>query len=348
LVQAQALEIRGFFSNSRIETFHKPTNCGGGDLSLEQIVFLERGTFRVEFRRPDFHHEWRDHAVTDPAEVVTRLRHATIAIINKLALRKSDLRQLPQLKMIAVAATGVDNLDLDYCEKNGIAVCNVRNYAVNSLAEHVLMLILALRRNLVGYHEDVKRGEWQRAKQFCLIDRPVHDVSGTTLTVVGYGFLGKTVAKLAQAVGMRVLLSERKGEATVRDGRVPFKEALARADIVTLHCPLTAETKDLIGAPEFQLMKSSALLINTARGGLVNEEALLSAIKNGTIAGAAVDVLSREPPTEGNVLLDEDLPNLIVTPHIAWSSREAMKTLADQLIDNLEAFKRGERLNRVV
>ena len=315
---------------------------------MERIIFLERDTFRVGFRPPQFPHEWQDYAESHPDEVVPRLRDATIAIVNKLPLREAELQQLPHLRMVAVAATGVDNIDLVYCRKHGIAVSNVRDYAVNSLAEHVLMLILALRRNLIGYHADVNRGKWQRAKQFCLLDRPIHDIAGTTLGIVGHGFLGKAVARLAHAVGMRVLLSERKGAMDTRDGRVPFGEMLEQSDVITLHCPLTAETKDLIGAREFELMKSWALLINTARGGLVNEQALLEAIKTGSIAGAAVDVLSREPPADGNVLLNEDLPNLIVTPHIAWSSREAMQTLADQLIDNLEAFVRGERLNRVV
>lgn len=315
---------------------------------MERIVFLERGSFSVQFRTPRFPNTWLDYSESRSDQVVERLQLATIAIVNKLPLREAELTRLRELRLIAVAATGVDNIDLEYCRGHGIAVCNARNYAANSLPEHVLMLLLALRRNLAGYRDDVRRGEWQTANQFCLLNHPISDLHGSTLGIVGYGFLGQAMARLAQAVGMKVLVSERKGAKAAREGRIEFEEMLQRSDVVTLHCPLNESTRNLIAETELRLMKRDALLINTARGGLVNEADLLSALRDQKIAGAGVDVLTNEPPGEGNILLDADLPNLIITPHIAWASRQAMQTLADQLIDSLEAFVRGELKNRVV
>jgi glycerate dehydrogenase len=315
---------------------------------MHKIVFLERNTFRVEFRKPGFDHEWIEYAETRADQVVERLDNATIVIANKLALRAPDLAQLPQLKMIAVAATGLDTVDLEYCRTHSIAVSNVRNYAGHSLPEHALLLMLALSRNLITYRERVRRGEWQQAQQFCLLKEPVHDVFGRTLGIVGYGFLGQAMAQLARAVGMNVLVSERKGAESIREGRVAFEEMLSRSDIVTLHCPLTEATKNLIAAPELHLMKRDALLINTARGALLNDLDLITALQEQQIAGAAVDVLREEPPRSGNLLLEADLPNLLITPHIAWASEEAMQVLADQLVDNLEAFVSGRSSNRVV
>ena len=315
---------------------------------MERIVFLERNTFKVEFSRPQFEHEWVDYAETAPDQIVERLQNATIAICNKLPLRASDLARLPLLKLIAVAATGVDNIDLDYCKQQGVAVCNAQHYAGNSLPEHVLLLMLALRRNLNAYLEDVRAGAWQEAKQFCLLDHPIHDLRGATLGVVGYGFLGRAVGNLARAVGMELLIAERKAAPEIRTGRVSLNEVLQASDVITLHCPLTKETRNLIDWSELQLMKRESLLINTARGGLVNESALLQALREGVIAGAAFDVLSQEPPSNGNPLLDAKLPNLIVTPHVAWASREAMQTLANQLVASMEAFVRGETAHRVV
>lgn len=315
---------------------------------MEKIVFLERNTFKVEFRRPQFPHEWIDYEETSSSQIVQRLSDATIAICNKLPLREAELSRLPRLKLIAVAATGVDNIDLAYCKTHNIAVANTRNYAAHSLPEHVLMLMLALRRNLSAYAQDVRGGKWQEARQFCLLDHPIHDLHGGTIGIVGYGFLGRAVAALAQAIAMNTLVAERKGASEIRAGRVAFAEMLQTSDVITLHCPLTADTRNLIDRAELEMMKRGALLINTARGGLVNEMALIDALRSGLIAGAAFDVLSEEPPSGGNPLLEANLPNLIVTPHVAWASREAMQTLADQLVDNLEAFVRGETLHRVV
>jgi glycerate dehydrogenase len=295
---------------------------------MEHIVFIERSTFAVAFRRPRFEHTWVDYEVTDPAQIVERLRDATIAICNKLPLRAEVLAQLPSLRLIAVAATGVDNVDLEFC--------------------NVLTLIFALRRNLIAYREDVVRGEWQRAKQFCLLDHPINDVRGSTLGIVGYGALGKATADLARALGMEVLVAERKDAFVIREGRTSFTDVLRSSDVLSLHCPLTNATRNLIGAAELKLMKPTAILINTARGALVDELALVDALKAGTIGGAGIDVLRVEPPFNSNVMLEEKLTNLIVTPHVAWASSEAMQTLADQVIDNLESFIRGEPKNLVI
>jgi glycerate dehydrogenase len=314
---------------------------------IESIVFLERGTFAVEFRTPGFEYSWVDYQTTRPDQIVERLRDATIAICNKLPLRADVLAQLPSLRLIAVAATGVDNIDLEFCRSHNIAVCNGRNYATTSLPEHVLSLIFALRRNLIAYREDVIRGEWQQAKQFCLLDHAINDVRGSTMGIVGYGALGKATENLARAVGMEVLVAERKGVGVIREGRASFADVLRRSDVLSLHCPLTDATRNLIGAAELKLMKPTAILINTARGALVDEAALVEGLKDGTIGGAGIDVLRVEPPENSNLLLEEKLPNLVVTPHIAWASREAMQALADQVIDNLEAFVRGEPRNLV-
>jgi len=247
-----------------------------------------------------------------------------------------------------VCATGTNNVDLEYCRAHNITVSNIRNYAVHAVPEHVFALILALRRNLPGYREDVHNGLWQQAEQFCLFTRPILDLHGSTLGVVGQGALGKAVAKLGEAFGMRVLIAEHKDATSVRAGRTTFDVMLAASDVITLHCPLTAETQHLISAPEFRKMRRHALLINTARGGLVDEAALAEALKEGRIGGAGFDVLTTEPPREGNPLLDLRLPNFILTPHVAWASRNAMQIMADQLIDNIEAFMHGTPQNRVV
>jgi glycerate dehydrogenase len=314
---------------------------------MERIVFLERDTISAHFRRPDFVHEWIEYGETLPDQTVERLHGASIVISNKLPLREAELSQLPTLKLIAIAATGFDNIDLDYCRRRGIAVCNTRAYAVNSVPEHVLMLILALRRNLLGYRDDVRHGKWQKSKQFCLLTNPIHDIQGSTLGIIGYGSIGKAMARLAESVGMRVLISEHKNAAAIRDGRTSFGETLRRSDVISLHCPFTEETRNMFSRAQFEMMKCDALLINTARGGLVEELALIDALTNGLIAGAGFDALREEPPHGDSPLLNLNLPNFIVTPHIAWASQEAMQALAHQVIDNIEAFVRGEPRNLV-
>ncbi|HPT48789.1 MAG TPA: D-2-hydroxyacid dehydrogenase [Accumulibacter sp.] len=317
---------------------------------MQRIVHLEGESLIAEIRRPDFPHQWIEYPRTDASQAAERLAEATIAIVNKLPLDKDLLAASPGLRMVAVSATGTNNIDLDACEERGIVVSNIRGYAVHTVPEHVMSLLLALARDIVGYRQAVLAGEWQRSAQFCCFAHPIRDLHGAILAVIGSGSLGNGVARLAAAFGMRVLRVERKDAAQVRPGYTPFAQALRQADAISLHCPLTPTTRHLIGEAELRTMKPSALLINTARGGLVDEAALATALRQGWIAGAGFDVLSTEPPKDGNVLLDPRLlalPNFLLTPHVAWASRPAMQALADQLTANLEAFARGQPQNRV-
>ena len=315
-----------------------------------RIVQLESESLIADVRRPAFAHEWVDYPATTPAQVVERLAGADIAITNKVPVDAAALAALPALKMIAISATGTNNVDLDACRGRGIVVSNIRGYAEHTVPEHVMALLLALSRNLIAWRETLQAGAWQRAEQFCLFDHPICDLHGATLGLIGSGTLGKGVARLAEAFGMSVLRAEHKQATAVRPGYTAFAEALAMADAISLHCPLTAETTGLIGEPELRAMKRSALLINTARGGIVDEWALVRALKEGWIAGAGFDVVTVEPPPAGHPLLDPALlalPNFLLTPHVAWSSRPAMQTLADQLIANIESFAAGTPQNRV-
>lgn len=316
-------------------------------ITKEYIVFLDRATLLADLRIPDFDHAWIELPACAPDQVADQLWRASIAITNKAPITRAVLEASPKLRLIAVAATGTNNVDLDACRERGIAVCNIRGYAQHTVPEHVFMLLLALRRNLLAWRESVQKNAWQKAEQFCLFNHEIHDLHGSTLGLIGYGNVGAGVERLAQAFGMKVLIAEHKGATSLRPGRVAFDEVLANADQISLHTPLTDTTRNLIGEREFNLMKRNALLINTARGGIVEEAALVSALKTRRIAGAGFDVLSLEPPSQGNPLLDLNLPNFLLTPHVAWSSREAMQALADQLIDNIEAFVRGEEHNRV-
>ena len=315
---------------------------------MERIVYLEKDSIRAQVRRPSFAHEWTEYPRTAPDEVFERVKDATIVITNKVVLSGEQLARLPGLKLIAEAATGTDNIDLAWCREHGLPVTNIRSYAAQTVPEHVLMLMLALRRQLLVYRDDVAAGRWQRSPQFCFFDHPIRDLAGSTLGLIGRGSLGQGVARLAEAFGMRVIWGERKGAATVREGYVSFAQLLAEADVISLHCPLTAETRGMIGAAELAAMKCDAIIINTARGGLVDESALAEALEQGRIGGAGFDVLSKEPPRDGNPLLALDQANFILMPHVAWASDKAMQALADQLVANIEAFVRGEARNRVV
>lgn len=314
---------------------------------MESIVFLERGTVPIEFRRPVFPHTWTEYFESSRAQVLNQVSEATIVICNKFQLPEDVLSKLPRLKLIAVAATGVDNIDLNFCRSHGITVCNASGYATSSLTEHALMLMLALRRNLISYRDDVRQGRWTKAGQFCLLNHPISDLRESTLGVIGYGKLGHAMASLTRAIGMNVLVAERRRATTMREGRTEFHEVLSKSDVLSLHCPLTSETNNLIGAEELRLLKTDAILINTARGGLIDDNALVDALKNQRLGGAGIDVLREEPPASGSILIQTDLPNLIVTPHNAWASKQAMRTLADQVIDNLEAFVAREPTNVV-
>ncbi len=312
---------------------------------MHHIVFLDRDSLQAQVRRPASEHQWTEHAATAAGEVVERLRGATIAITNKVPLRAADIAQLPNLKMIAIAATGTDNVDLAACRERGIVVSNIRNYSLVSVPEHVFTLILALRRNLRAYSVDVDAGLWQRSSRFCLLDHPIADLAGSRLGIVGYGALGKKVATIARAFGMTVYVTSRSPVVDAGVTLLPLDELLRTMDVVSLHLPLNEQTRNMIGAAELATMKRNALLINTARGGLVDEAALAQALIDGVIGGAGFDVLSKEPPSPDNPLLRSGLPNFILTPHVAWASAGAMQTLADILIDNIEAWAAGRPLN---
>ncbi|MBC7944677.1 MAG: D-2-hydroxyacid dehydrogenase, partial [Burkholderiales bacterium] len=242
----------------------------------------------------------------------------------------------------AVAATGTDNVDLEYCRKNGIAVANIRNYAVHTVPEHAFSMILALRRSLLAYQQDVQKGLWQQSDQFCFFTHPIGDLFGSTIGILGEGELGQGTARIARGFGMKVLFADHEPPKAPDVEFTPLDEVLARSDVISLHMPLLPSTRNLIGEAQFRKMKRNAILINTARGGLVDELALVKALQEGLIAGAGFDVLTKEPPKEGNPLLDLRQPNFILTPHVAWASDGAMQFLADQLIDNVEAWVNGK------
>lgn len=285
---------------------------------------------------------------TQADNLLEHIGQAEIVISNKVILNAATLTALKdQIKLICVAATGTNNIDLAVAQQLGIPVCNVRNYGNRSVAEHCLSLIFALARQLPAYHQAVQAQAWQKSKHFCLLDYPITEVAGKTLGIIGYGSLGQATAELAAAVGMQILVAERLDAPTVRTGRVSLHELLARADFISLHCPLTEQTKAFINAERLQHMKPSAFLINTARGGLICEADLLTALQTHQIAGAALDVLSLEPPTTDNPLLQTSLPNLIITPHIAWASRSARQTLIEQLADIISSFQTNHLINQV-
>ncbi|MDQ3187179.1 MAG: D-2-hydroxyacid dehydrogenase [Pseudomonadota bacterium] len=311
------------------------------------VVFLERDSIKAKVRRPSFEHTYEEYAHTTLDQIVPRLRQATVAIINKVHLNDETLAQLPKLKMVAVTATGYDGIDIAACRARGIAVSNIRNYAIHTVPEHVFALVLALRRNLLAYRQEIEQGAWQISKQFCLFTHHITELFGSTMGIVGEGAIGQATAAIARGFGMRVLFAYHPSPQKKELVLTPFDEVLAESDILSLHCPLLPSTRDLIGMNELRKMKRSALLINTARGGLVNEAALVQALHEGLIAGAGFDVLTVEPPENGNPLLDLRRPNFILTPHIAWASGGAMQTLAGQLIDNIEAWAAGKAQNLV-
>jgi glycerate dehydrogenase len=318
---------------------------------MHKIVFLDRDSLIANVRPPAFEHVWEDFPATSQHEVVERLRGAAIAITNKVPLRADAIAQLPDLKLVAIAATGTDNVDLAACRERGIAVCNIRDYSLVSVPEHTFALMLAVRRNLMAYARDVAAGRWQQSTRFCLLDHPIGDLAGSRLGIVGYGALGRRVAEIGRAFGMEIVVSSRSPVSARRDQwrpmQLPLPSLLMTSDVVSLHLPLTEATRHMIGAAELARMKKTAILINTARGGLVDEAALSDALKNGVIAGAGFDVLSKEPPVPDNPLLTLDLPNFVLTPHVAWASGGAMQTLADMLVENIDAWAAGNPKNLV-
>ena len=317
---------------------------------MHKIVFLDRSTIapQIRLRRPLFEHELVEHEQTPPDEVVARLAGASIAILNKVQLRAEALERLPALRLIAVAATGTDCVDKAWCAAHGVAVSNIRGYAINTVPEHAFALILALRRNLVAYREDVIAGRWQEAGQFCFFDHPIHDLAGARLGIIGEGVLGQRVADFARAFEMVPLFAAHKGKSGLGPLYTPWQDVLETSDIITLHSPLTPETRNMIAMPEFRAMRRRPLLINTARGGLVDENDLVAALDQGLISGAGFDVTTSEPPPRDNPLMRvAGRPNVILTPHVAWASDEAQQALADQLMDNIENFVAGRPSNLV-
>jgi len=302
-----------------------------GDLDLEELrAALPEWTFLAT-------------GADDCTEVAAQ---ADVIVSNKVILDENVIQQAKQLKLICIAATGTNNVDLGIAGQRGITVCNVRNYATPSVVEHVYSLILCLRRSLPQYFQAIRNGDWQRSNTFCMLDYPIQELSGQKLGIIGYGELGSAVARVAQAFGMQVLIAERRG-APARPGRTPFEAVLACADVITIHCPLTEETRNLIGRDELLRMQRHALLINTARGGIVNESDLLDALASGRPGGAAVDVLGVEPPRNDSPLLAASLPNLIVTPHIAWAGSAARQRLISETAANIRAFLSGKPRNVV-
>ena len=311
------------------------------------VVFLDRGSVKAKIRSFNFKHTYEEYSKTSFDQIVPRLQQATIAIINKVQLSEEMLVKLPQLKMVAVAATGYDCADIAACRNYGVAVANIRNYAMHTVPEHVFMMILALRRNLMAYSRDIENGMWQKSDQFCLFTHDIGDLYGATMGIIGKGAIGQGTATIALGFGMRVIFSDYVSLNRDNVESVPLENVLTESDILSLHCPMTQDTRDMIGINELRKMKRNALLINTARGGLVNEKALLQALDEGLIAGAGFDVLTTEPPESSHPLLNVKRPNFILTPHVAWASDGAMQLLAEQLIDNIEAWVAGNPQNLV-
>jgi glycerate dehydrogenase len=285
---------------------------------------------------------------SDPEDIPERIAQAEIVLVNKARLNRAMIVGARQLRLIVLSATGTDNVDVAAAREHGVAVANIRDYCSTALAQHVCALILALTQHVGRYDALVKSGAWQQSKSFALFDYPIRDLTGRTLGIVGYGSLGQAAARIGGTLGMPVLVSARPKSAVVPAGRVAFETLLEQADVLSLHCPLTDATRHLIGAPELKRMKSDAILINTARGGLVDDEALAAALRSGEIGGAGIDVLPVEPPPDDQPLLAPDIPNLILTPHIAWAARESRQRALDQVVENIADFLDGGKLRRVV
>lgn len=319
--------------------------------NLKLAVLLDRDTIDaggdIDFSALEaMFGEYRSHPYTPTEAIVPRIAGAEVIISNKVMLDENALRSVSGLKLVLIAATGTNNVDLKTAAQLGIPVCNVRAYATPAVTQHTMALILALTTRLIDYRQAVREGRWQKARQFCLLDYPVRELAGKRLGIVGFGELGQGVARLAEAFGMGICVAQRPG-GPPQEGRLPLDELLPQVDVLSLHCPLTPETRNLIGARELALMKRDAILINTARGGIVDEQALAEALRAGRLGGAGFDVLTEEPPVRGNALLEPDIPNLILTPHSAWASRETRQRLVDELVLNVRSYLDGQPRNLV-
>jgi glycerate dehydrogenase len=335
---------------TRVNHYHAPPRMT--DACCMRAIFLDYATVsfngdldpaRLRRTLPDV--ELRDH--TKQADVAERIAGAEVVFVNKLRLTREIIEATPTLKLVALAATGTNNVDLEAARERGVAVCNLRDYCTASVVQHVMGVLLLLTHRLREYDALVRSGGWQKGEQFCRLDYPIRELMGRRIGIVGHGVLGKGVARAAQAFGMDVLVANRPGgERHV--GRVDLVDLLPQVDVLSLHCPLTPATQGMIGRRELELMKRDAVLINTARGALIDSQALADALRGGTIGAAAIDVLPVEPPVDGNPLLANDIPNLIVTPHIAWAAREARQRCIDEMAANVEDFLRGGHRGRVV
>ena len=292
--------------------------------------------------------QFRSFDRTLPDELAEHAGGAEILIVNKVPFGREAFAVLPELKLLCVIATGVNNVDLEAASDAGVAVVNVRDYAAASVSQHVFLLTLALTTRFRDYQRDIDSGRWQAQEQFCLLDHPIRELSGKTLGLIGYGHIARAVERIGRAFGMEVLVAEslRPGAGS-QPGRVPLDRLLQDSDVISLHCPLSEYSRGLIGAAELRRMKPEALLINTARGGIIDEAALLEALLQGQIGGAGLDCLEQEPPAPDHPLLNAGLPNLILTPHNAWGAREARQRLVDGTADNIRHFLAGETPNRV-
>ena len=273
---------------------------------------------------------------TEPDETAARIIDADVVLTNKIRLGPDELKRCQNLKMISVMATGTNNVDLAYCAKNNIQVCNAKGYSTPSVVQHTITLMLALSTNLIAYQKNIKAHAWQQSNVFCLLDHPIQELSGKTLGILGYGDLGRSVADVARAFGMNILVCERPGSKNAdTKERIAWQQMLPQVDYLSLHCPLTPDNEQIVDTSALALMKPTAFLINTARGGLVNSLDLITALKKGVIRGAGIDVLNTEPPSTDEVLLAEDLPNLVITPHNAWAARESRERLLLQMAENI-------------
>ena len=305
------------------------------------IVFLDADTLGDADLRP-LQQQATDLTLyphTAPSDVLSRLQHADLAIVNKVRLDAATLQALPKLRCICVAATGMNNVDLDAAKQLNIAVHNVTGYAETAVPQHVFALLLQLCNNIQAYHQAVIQGEWSKSPHFCLLQYPITELAGKCFVVIGNGSLGQASARLATAFGMKVIVAEQAHAKTCRPGRVAFDSALAQADVISLHCPLTADTANLFNHDTFAKIKPGAILINTARGGLVDSAALLQALTSGPLSAAALDVLPQEPPATDDILINSGLANLLLTPHTGWASREARQRMVQQLARNIEHFR---------
>jgi glycerate dehydrogenase len=322
-----------------------------------QAVFLDKDSLDkndLDFTRLlAISSDWQFYDSTSNEEVKARTENAEVIVSNKVVLDKTVISNAQKLKLICVAATGTNNVDIEYAKSKGIQVCNVRAYGTQSVVQHVFTLLLMLMRNIPQYQAAIKREDWQKSNEFCLLDYPIEDLTGKTMGIIGYGELGKAVAKIADAFGMQVLIANHTDKNHKTNNKkqtlgISLEQLLKEVDVLSLHCPLTEQTKNLIGESELALMKPSSYLINMARGGIVDELALKDALIKGRLAGAAIDVLAEEPPQKSSPLLDIELPQLIITPHIAWASRTARQNLLNQVAENIERYYSGSPKNIIV